>query len=69
MLQFMGIVFLLLSILKLINIKGFANMFVQYDLIAKKSKIYAYIYPFIEFFLGLMYLFTFKIIGKSRKDE
>ena len=62
MLQFMGVVLLLLSILKLIDIKGFANMFTQYDLIAAKSKTYAHIYPFIELFLGLMYLFTFKIM-------
>ena len=62
MLPFMGMVFLLLSVLKLIDIKGFANMFVQYDLIASKSKIYAHIYPFIELSLGLMYLFTFQIM-------
>ena len=62
MLPFMGIVFLLLSVLKLIDIKGFANMFVQYDMIAAKSKAYAHVYPFIELSLGLMYLFTFQII-------
>ncbi len=31
----------------------------MYDIIAKKSIIYAYIYPFIEFALGFMYLFGF----------
>ena len=62
MISFMGVVFLLLSILKLIDIQGFVNMFTQYDLIAAKSKTYAYIYPFIELSLGLMYLFTFKIM-------
>ena len=62
MLPFMGIVFLILSILKLIDIKGFANMFTQYDLIAAKSKTYAHVYPFIELSLGLMYIFTFQIM-------
>jgi len=61
MLPFMGIVFLLLAGLKLIDLKGFANMFVQYDLVAKKSKVYAFVYPFIELSLGLLFLFKFQI--------
>ena len=65
MLPFMGIVFLLLSILKLVDIKGFVNMFTQYDLIAAKSKTYAYVYPFIELSIGLMYLFTFQIMSAA----
>ena len=62
MLQFMGIVFLVLSILKLIDLKGFANMFSQYDLIAAKSKAYSYGYPFIELTLGIMFLLEFQIM-------
>ncbi len=62
MLPFMGIVFLLLSILKLIDLKGFAIMFSQYDLIASKTKIYAYCYPFIELVLGFMFLLQFQIV-------
>ena len=61
MLPFMAVVFLILACLKLIDVKGFAQMFQQYDLIALQSKIYAYVYPFIEFSLGLMYLFQWKI--------
>jgi len=61
MLPFMGVVFLLLSGLKLLDIKGFAARFVQYDLIAVKSKVYAITYPFIELVLGLMYVFSFQI--------
>ena len=62
MLPFMGIVFLVLSILKLIDLKGFANMFSQYDLIAAKSKAYPYIYPFIELALGIMFFLEFQIM-------
>ena len=61
MLPFMGVTFLILSILKLIDIDGFVKIFVQYDLIAAKSKTYAHIYPFIELSLGYIYLVTFKI--------
>ena len=48
MLQFMGVAFLILATLKLIDIKGFASMFQQYDLLAKRSRHYALVYPFIE---------------------
>ena len=61
MLPFMGAVFLILSTLKLIDLKGFVSMFVQYDLIAARSKLYANIYPFIELTLAGMYLFKFQV--------
>ena len=62
MLLFIGIVFLILSGLKLLDVKGFANMFSKYDLIAKKSKTYAYIYPFIELILGISFILKLGII-------
>lgn len=62
MLPFMGVVFLLLAGLKLIDVKGFSKRFSQYDIIASKSKVYSLIYPFIELILGLMFLFQFRVI-------
>ncbi len=62
MLPFMGIVFLLLSGLKLIDLRRFANMFAKYDLVAAKSRSYLYIYPFIELLLGIMFLLKFQIM-------
>ena len=61
MIPFMGVVFLILAALKLIDIKGFSQMFSQYDLVAKKFNFYGSIYPFIELSLGLMYIFKFQI--------
>lgn len=61
MLPFMGIVFLILAGLKLVDIKGFSAMFSQYDLIAKRSSVYAKIYPFIELLLGVAFLLKFQI--------
>jgi len=61
MLIFMGIVFGILAGLKFLDLKGFAKMFSQYDIIASKSKAYGRIYPFIEGALSLMYLFAFQI--------
>ncbi|MCH9617053.1 MAG: hypothetical protein SP4CHLAM5_00300 [Chlamydiia bacterium] len=62
MLIFMGIIFLILSVLKLVDITGFTKIFVTYDLLAKKYPVYAYIYPFIELFIAICFLFHFIII-------
>lgn len=53
---FMGFFLSQFSMLKLFNLSLFADGFQKYDLIAKRSRIYAYIYPFIELGLGLAYL-------------
>lgn len=42
--------------LKLFHPQDFADGFQMYDLVAKKSRIYAYAYPLIELGLGLGYL-------------
>tara|TARA_A100001015_G_C14944828_1_gene694188 strand:- start:326 stop:685 length:360 start_codon:yes stop_codon:yes gene_type:complete len=52
----MGTIFVIISILKLIDIKGFIRIFKEYDLVAKKFDIYAKVYPFIELFLGIAFL-------------
>jgi len=62
MLQFMGVVFLILAGLKLMNVKGFATMFQQYDVIASRSKTYAYAYPFIELYLGISYILNWNVL-------
>ncbi len=56
---FMGLLFCNFALLKLFNVSGFADGFQMYDLIAKKSRSYALIYPFIELSLGLAYLSFF----------
>ena len=65
MLLFMGLVFFILSILKLIDIKGFVTLFRDYDIVAKHSPIYAYSYPFLELILGLCFLFRFLLLFAS----
>lgn len=62
MVIFMGIFFVIVSLLKFIAWKGFAQQFAMYDLVAKKSKFYAFIYPIIELAIGLAFLFSFQII-------
>jgi len=54
--HFMGGFFLVFSFFKLLNLKGFADSYTTYDVLAKRFKAYAYIYPFIELGLGMSYL-------------
>lgn len=53
---FMGFLLCQFALVKLFDISGFADGFQMYDLIAKKSRYYALIYPFIELSLGLLFL-------------
>ncbi|MBN9288860.1 MAG: hypothetical protein BGO43_08030 [Gammaproteobacteria bacterium 39-13] len=53
---FMGYFFIFLSLFKFFDLKGFVEAFSTYDLISKHLPLYGYLYPFIEFFLGIGYL-------------
>lgn len=53
---FMGAFFFAFSLFKLLNLRGFAKAYASYDLVAKRSKVYAYAYPFLELTLGVFYL-------------
>ena len=55
MYNFMGAFFIVFSIFKIINLKNFAEAYSIYDLVAQRSIIYAYLYPFIELSLGIAY--------------
>ena len=45
--------FIVFAGFKLIDLKGFAEGYSTYDLLAKKVFAYGYVYPFIELFFGL----------------
>ena len=61
MLDFMGLFYIIFSFFKILDIKGFSMSFRMYDPLAKQAHIYAYIYPFIEVILGMMFLFRFEV--------
>lgn len=52
---FMSYYFLIFSTFKILNLSQFRAIFAGYDLLAEKIKVYGYIYPFLEFSLGLLY--------------
>jgi hypothetical protein len=54
--DFMGLFLVVFSMFKFFDMEGFADGFQMYDLLAKSFRPYAFIYPFIELFLGLGYL-------------
>ncbi len=57
---FMAGFFLVFSFFKFLNLKGFAESYAMYDLLAIKIPVYGYIYPFIELALGISYLISFQ---------
>lgn len=73
--HFMAGFFLVFSFFKLLNLKGFAESYSMYDIIAKRWSSWGYVYAFIELFLGLAFLtgynplitnaVTFVIMGVS----
>lgn len=61
MLDFMGLFYIVFSFFKFLDLKGFPESFRMYDPLAKAIPFYGWIYPFIEFALGLLFLMRFKI--------
>lgn len=53
--MFMGAFFSVFGVLKLIKLKDFAIAYKEYDIIAKRSNVYAQVYPFVEIGLGVLY--------------
>lgn len=60
---FMGTFFLIFGFFKFIDLKGFVDIYVTYDLLAMRSRLWAYIYPFIELTLGIIYITGFATAG------
>jgi len=56
---FMAGFFLVFSFFKLLNLRGFAESYRMYDIVAKKWKGWGYIYAFLELALGIAFLTGF----------
>ena len=54
--QFMAGFFLVFSFFKLLNLRGFAESYSMYDIVAKKWPGWGYMYAFVELGLGLAFL-------------
>ena len=59
---FMAGFFLTFSFFKMLDLKGFAESYSMYDIVAKKLKSWGYVYAFIELALGFAYATNFQPI-------
>jgi copper chaperone CopZ len=57
--HFMAGFFLVFSFFKMLNLKGFAESYVMYDVVAKRLPAWAYVYAFTELALGIAFLINF----------
>ncbi|MFZ9962863.1 MAG: heavy-metal-associated domain-containing protein [Burkholderiales bacterium] len=53
---FMAGFFLVFSFFKLLDVRSFADAYSGYDLLARRTRVWGLIYPFIELALGIAYL-------------
>jgi hypothetical protein len=52
----MGWVLICFGVIKLSDVVGFANGFAKYDPLARRSVVYAQVYPFLEITLGILFI-------------
>ena len=57
--HFMAGFFLVFSFFKMLNLKGFAESYVMYDVLAKRVPAWGYFYAFVELGLGIAFLIDF----------
>lgn len=57
---FMAGFFLAFSFFKMLDLKGFADSYTMYDIVARKIKAWGFIYPFVELALGFAYATGFQ---------
>ncbi len=60
---FEGFFFLIFGTFKILNWKGFVNAYSTYDIFAKQSRLYGYLYPLLELGLAAGYLFAWHLLG------
>lgn len=63
--NFMGGFFFAFAGFKLLDLKGFAQGYSTYDILARKFMLYGYMYPFIELGLAVCYLMRFHLTQVS----
>lgn len=60
MTNFMAGFFLVFSFFKLLDLRGFADAYRSYDVLARPLPVWGFIYPFVELALGVAYLLRLK---------
>lgn len=52
---FMAGFFLVFSFFKLLDLQGFTDSYSMYDIVAKRTRVWGYLYPFVELALGIAF--------------
>lgn len=60
--HFMAGFFLTFSFFKMLNLKGFKDSYLMYDIVARKIPAWGYVYAFTELLLGIAFLINFNPI-------
>lgn len=55
----MGSFFAIFGLFKIFNLKAFADAYQTYDILAIKSRAYAFVYPFLEILIAVLYITDF----------
>src|SRR6185295_5579601 len=63
MLDFMAGFFLVFSFFKLLDLRGFADAYQSYDIVARVLRPWAVVYPFVELALGVAYLVRWQLFA------
>jgi copper chaperone CopZ len=63
--NFMGAFFLAFSFFKLLDLRGFADAYRGYDVVARRIPSYGYVYPFVELLLGAAYVTGFQPLATN----
>ncbi|MEX0930235.1 MAG: MauE/DoxX family redox-associated membrane protein [Candidatus Paceibacterota bacterium] len=63
--MFMAGFFVVFGGFKMLRWRGFVEAYREYDLLAQRSMVYAYLYPLIEVGLGLAYFFAWQLVSVS----
>ena len=58
--HFMAGFFLVFSFFKFLDLKGFAESYAMYDIVAKRIPVWGYVYPFVELGLGLAFCINYQ---------
>lgn len=61
MLDFMAGFFVVFSFFKLLDLRGFADAYRSYDILARRWRPYGFVYPFLELALGVGYLVRWQL--------
>lgn len=65
MTRFMGGFFVVFSFFKLLDLRGFADAFRSYDVVAGAVSAWGFVYPFAELGLGVAYLASWNLVATN----